>query len=187
MIEINLLPQELRKKVQKVEFNKQTYFNIIILVVSLFVVIHILLVGVFMLKKAKFNRLNTAWPKLEKDLEEITDIKNEIKNLSQDNNKITEVIENEGSVAYILNKLSLELPNGIWFRYLKLDENEFIIEGSVVSQRAVDETTILNKYLTSLKAQKEIKIFENLEIADIKKKNIQSIQVADFILRVKLK
>ncbi|MEW5758384.1 MAG: hypothetical protein AB1755_02810 [Candidatus Omnitrophota bacterium] len=186
MIDINLLPEKLKKKNINAEFNKDFYYNVIIALVIILAFIHLLIGSTFIFKKIKFRNLKSIVPKIEQDLKEISDLKNRVKLLQADTSKILDITKDRMEVAFALNRLSMDLSNGIWFRHLKLDETEFELEGSVVSLKE-DEMSLLNKFLTSLKNEKNIKVSDKLELADAKKRNFQGIDIIDFILRVKIK
>lgn len=186
MIEINLLPGGIKKNPVKIELNKELYFNIGLIIISVLVFVHILIGGVFIFRKARLNNLNAILPKIDSDLKEINNIKSEFKVLQADTSKILEITKDRLEISLVLNLLSINLPKGVWLKYLKLNESEFDLEGSVVSLKG-DEVAILNKYLTGLKNEKNIVIFDKLELADVKKKTFQGIDLIDFVFKTKIK
>jgi hypothetical protein len=86
-----------------------------------------------------------------------------------------------------LNKLSLNLPSGIWFNELSVSKKDFILKGSVLSLQK-EEMNLVNKFIDSLKKDMVFfKDFTRLELSSIQMKTVVGYDVFDFVLTGKLK
>lgn len=190
MIEINLLPQELRKKDPKfkVAVPKETLFLVGGLILAILLIVHIILISVLATKKIRYSSLNREWQKILPEKEKID-------NLKQEQRKITEKIKSidkltrKGRISWAkkLNVISDVVPQGVWLRRIDFSAENLIIEGSSVSLKG-EEVILVNRFTTALKNNADFySNFENLEISTIMRRQIKNMEVADFILTTKLK
>jgi Tfp pilus assembly protein PilN len=81
-----------------------------------------------------------------------------------------------------LNKLSLNLPSGVWFNEIQVNSKEFILKASVISLQK-EEMNLINAFIDNLKNDKDFfKDFNNLELNSAQKRVIGGYDVTDFIL-----
>jgi Tfp pilus assembly protein PilN len=190
MIEINLLPPELRKKEPKfkIAIPKETLYLFSGAIIFFLVLIHIILMVSLSIRKAKYANLKKQWQKILPEKKKIDILKQEHKNIS---NKIKSInrLTKKGRINWAkkLNIISDILPDGVWLRRIDFSEGELIIEGSSVSLKG-EEVMLVNKFTSALKNNNDFySDFKDLDIDSIKRRQIKNIEVADFILTAKLR
>lgn len=186
MININLLPEELRPKIKrrkvryKIEFTYLLY--LVPVLVSIFIGLHIFLFAIGFLKSAQFNSLNRKWQDLEKQRELLKNFKMEFSILSKDNKLLQQLVRNRISWSEKLNKLSAYLPADLWFRQLSVSSNNFKLEGSVVSLERKEMSSIKG-YIDELKKDAGFfSDFNNIEVDSMSTRRIGGYDVVDFTL-----
>lgn len=199
MIEINLLSEELRVKTKTkdlertavtelVAFNRQQLFIYAIpVLLGVFVCAHIYFAVISIFKNGQLIALNREWVKLEPQKKPLDEFNNEYSSVSQDTSLVQLLNSKRIIWAQKLNKLSLNLPPGVWFNEITLSAKDIVIQGSVVSLRK-EEVNLINKLLENLKADTEFyKDFSSFELSNVRKKNVGRYDIADFILTGVLK
>jgi len=131
MIEINLLPEELRaKKRPAVEpTNKSALLENAIyavpLVLLIVIIIHLYLGVVFLYQGKVLSGLEQAWKKMEPQRAQILALKKELTAESSDARVVQALLMRRVRVAPKLNKLSLNLQPGIWFNSIAFDKKTY--------------------------------------------------------------
>ena len=195
MIEINLVPEHLRKKRKSqgltggdVKLPKETLIGLGGGVVALLLVLHILF-QVFITTrfvqhrnyKSELDKIMPEKIKVDKILQELKALQAKAKNMD----KIT-----EGSNIVWSEKMqgiSDNLTRGAWLNRITLENNALFIHGSSVSK---DKAEMINvhKFTSSLKESEDfMKDFSNIELELIKSRKINVTQTADFIIKADLK
>lgn len=194
MIEINLLPQELRVKTKEkapqqvvvtaiAGFNRDKLFIYAIpVLLGLFVLAHLYFAVIGIAKGGHLASLKRKWMELEPQKKTLDEFSQQYSLVSQDAG-LTQLLINQRILwAQKLNKLSLNLPAGVWFNDLSLVKQSLTIQGSVISLK-MEELNLINKLLDSLKADNEFfKDFASLELSSVQKRSIGSYDIADFVL-----
>ena len=86
-----------------------------------------------------------------------------------------------------LNKLSLNLPYGVWFNEMSVNRKELIIKGSVLSLDK-QEMGLLNKFIDDLKKDQQFsRDFDKMDISSLQRKTIGGYEVADFVFTLRTK
>ena len=87
-----------------------------------------------------------------------------------------------------LNRLSLDLPSGIWFNEISANlKKEFILRGSVVSLKK-EEMLLINQFIDNLKKDTDFfKDFSKLEMTSAQSGEIGGYEVNDFVISGVLK
>lgn len=199
MIEINLLPEELRVKARAkgVEHagpakiapfsREQLFIYAIVALLGLFVSAHIFFAAAAIFKNAQLNSLNQRLLALAPQEKELAEFNKEYSAVSQSTGFVRMLTGKRILWAQKLNKLSLNLPPGIWFNDISINAKDITIQGSVVSLEK-KEVGLINKLLDNLKADSEFfGDFVNFELTGVQKKNIGGYEIADFILTGTLK
>lgn len=197
MIEINLLPQELRIKTkektpQQVAVTTITglsrdklFIYAIPALLGLFVLIHLYFAVISIAKGGQLASLKRKWTALEPQKKILDEFNQQYSAASQDSAQL--LIGQRILWAQKLNKLSLDLPAGVWFNDISLSKQSFTLQGSVISLE-MQELNLINKLLDSLKADNGFfKDFTSLELSNVQKRSIGSYDVADFVLTGTLK
>lgn len=199
MIEINLLPEELRiktkaKAVEQITVNKPMVFSqdqlfvyAIPVLLGLLICANVYFLFVATLKNGELVALNSKWMDAapqKKVLDEYNDVYSTV---SQDASLAALLNSKRTLWAQKLNELSLNLPSGVWFNEVIISAKEIIIRGSVISL-AKEEVNLINKFLENLKADNEFsKDFISFELSNVQKKSVGGYDIADFILTGALK
>ena len=184
MIEINLLPEELKIKKEKaakaIKSRQVLYF--IPLIFIILIIIHIYLLSLLIVKNFQLSALNNKWQQLQPQKKKLEDFKGEYQTLSQDDNAIKQFTSQRIIWSAKLNKLSLNLPSGTWFREMSVSGKVLTLRGSVVALQK-EEMDLINKFIDNLKKDRDFfKDFNNLELTSVQRKIIGGYDVTDFIL-----
>lgn len=189
MIEINLLPEEFKLKVNKTvrDIKLRQVLYIVPLIFAILLIIHLYLAGVFMVKNVVLSALNAKWKKLSLEKKLVDDFKKEFDELSRQDRIISQLATQRVTWSQKLNKLSLDLPSGIWFNEIIINPKEFSLKASVISLEK-EEMNLINILIDNLKNDNDFfKDFYNLELSSVERKVIGGYDIADFILVGKLK
>jgi len=199
MIEINLLPQELRVKTKEnapqqvilttvtgLSRDKLFIYAIPVLLV-LFVLAHLYFAVIGISKNAQLVSLKRKWVDLEPQKKILDEFNQQYSVVSQDASLTRLLISQRALWAQKLNKLSLNLPAGVWFNDISLSKQNLTIQGSVISLQK-EELGLINKLLDNLKSDQEFfKDFSNFELSSVQKRPVGSYDIADFVLTGVLK
>jgi hypothetical protein len=203
MIEINLLPLELRTraKAKKAEAAavstsaagkskidpQKIFFYAIPAIIGVLVFLHLYLAILTIVRNGEMIYLNKKWISLQPDKISFEQFNNEYSSLSQDASVLQKFAKQRVLWAPKLNKLSLHLPSGVWFNELLMDGRSLNIQGGVVSLQK-EEVSLLNKFMDNLKDDNVFSAdFLNQEISFVQKKNLGGYDVASFIISGVLK
>lgn len=187
MIEINVLPEELKIKAKKIGIEPRQILYFIPLVFLILVIIHIYLAGTLIIRNFRLNALNNKWHNLEPQRKTWEDFQREYVVLSDDAKVIQQLISQRINWSEKLNKLSLQLPYGVWFNEISLTSSDLILRGSVISLQK-EEMNLINKFMDNLKNDTGFfKDFNTIELSSIQRKVIGGYDVIDFNLAGKLK
>jgi len=199
MIEINLLPEDLRVKTKTknlqhptiakpATFNREQLFVYAIpILLGVLVCAHIYFAVISIAKNGQLVALNRKWVELAPQKKVLDEFNNEYSSASQDVSLVQLLTGKRIVWAPKLNELSLNLPSGVWFNEITINEKDIVIHGSVISL-AKEEVNLLNKLLENLKEDNEFsKDFVSFELSNVQKKNVGGFDIADFILTGVLK
>jgi len=188
MITINLLPEELKSKpkTESTGFKfsvKEGYFIYLLpLLLALLVCVHIALGVVAAVKGVKTTTLSNKWTGLAAQRKELDAFMQTYAAFSEDAITLQNLVRQRINWAPKLNKLSLNLPQGVWFNELSVNEKEFTLKGSVVSLQKED-MGLIQKFLNSLKNDQEFFAdFTNLELSSVQNRTIGGYEVSDFMI-----
>lgn len=191
MIEINLIPEDLKAKTKSkrlaLNIAAKDFLFLIPLFLGLLICAHAYLAVVAVAKNHQLRVLNNKWQGLQAQRKILDDFQREYNVLSSDANEIKQLISERVDWAEKLNKLSLNLPSGIWFNDISVTAKDFLLQGSVVSLQK-EELNLINKLIDNLKNDKAFfRGFKSLELSSVQKKTVASYDVVDFLLTGALK
>lgn len=183
MIEINLIPEELKQKAKKeaeqVETKKFLYF--IPLFFAILVIAHVYLAVILLSNNSQLRQLNNKLQQLEPQKKALEGFRKEYTVSSSDIQAMQQLTAQRINWAEKLNRLSANLPSGIWLEEISVLNKEFSLKGSAVSLRK-EEVTLINRLLTNLKNDADFfKDFNNLELSSVEVRVIGGQEVADFV------
>jgi Tfp pilus assembly protein PilN len=197
MIEINLVPEQFRKKKksanifgtgQAMALPKEVMIGIVSGLSLLLIMVHILLQFIIIIKFVQLKKYRNTSSRMSSEKTNVDRVVQELKNL-QDKFKSVEQIAGGKDVSWSkkLNQLSDHLPRGVWLNRMTLDGSTLLIQGSAVSK---DKTEMINvhNFTNNLKADGDFMAsFNDLELGLIKSRMIGQTPVADFTIRADLK
>jgi len=199
MIEINLLPEEFRVKVRikntetavsktAAAFKQDLFFIYAIpAILGIFVALHLYFAVAIMFKNGKLISLNKKWLEMEPQKKVFDEFNKEFSAASADAGMAQGLINKRVAWTQKLNKLSLNLPSGVWFNEISTNSKGIIIQGSVISLEK-EEMQMINKFMDNLKADAGFsKDFSGFELSNVQKRQIEGYEVADFVLTGVLK
>ena len=194
MIDINLIPTNLRKK-SKTPLFRGSSFNlppeaIVGLVGGLIVllgIIHFLLLGFLGNKIAQKKQLEKSWQEILPQKQKADRLVNEWRALQAKKSDIEKMTMSRRILwAPKLNSMSDSLSRGVWLNRINLDEGVLMIEGSVVSKMA-DEMGSVGSLTSNLKSQERfVSGLENIEVGPLQRRKIQTTEIADFSITAKV-
>jgi Tfp pilus assembly protein PilN len=189
MIEINLLPDELKAKAKnsrkEQDLARLLYF--LPALAGIVLLAHLWLAGLLILKSYQLNSLAAKWKSLEPQRKMVEQARLDYDILSQDSRIAQQLSVGRASWAIKLNQLSLDLSPGVWFNDLEFSSKECVLKGSVISL-AKEEMTLVNKFLDNLK--KDALFFTGLsnpELSAVQMRTVGGYNVVDFTLLFKPK
>lgn len=185
MIEINLLPQEMRDKISKAgrgsRLKQASYFAYAVFIILL--AIHIFLAAALFSKSVQARKLNSEFKKFQLQKEALGKLNKQGYSLFSDDSKaIQQLVAAALNWAQKLNRLSLDLPPGIWFNEITANAEDFTLKGSVISFQK-EEMSLINRFMGALEADGDFfKDFSKLELSSVQRKTVGGYEVVDFIL-----
>ncbi len=199
MIEINLLPEELKVKTRAhnpeqvmgkgaVLFSQdQLFIYAIPVLFGLLISLHLFLALSVISKNMHLKSLNGKWLSSAPQRIKLDEFNKVYSGTIKDANLAKLLSSQRVLWAQKLNELSLNLPSGVWFNEISISRKNIIIQGSGISLQK-EEVSLINKLLDNLKASSEFsKDFISFELSSVQKKNIGSYDIADFVLTGTLK
>ncbi len=189
MIEINLLPDELKVRIKKTErdaLTKQVLY-LIPIVIAILILCHLYFGLMLLTKNMQLNSLNAHLKSLEPQKKLIEDSRQELGLSARESGTAAALAAQRIVWSEKLNKLSINLPSGVWFTELDLTQKDLLIRGSVVST-VNEEMSLINRFIDTLKSDNAfMKDFVRLELNSVQRKNIGGYDTSDFIIDAVLK
>lgn len=186
MIEINLLPEELRKKKSAPFLNlnleaEKLKFWVTGGAVGVLVFIVLVLSLTSFIRKAQISNLAAREKNFSARLSQVDSVNKEIAVLKAKMSALDQLTKRQFLWARKLNQLSdLVLP-GIWFTHVYTDsENRMMIEGSVVS-KSEEAMASVGKLMKNIKDSQEFfRDFKNIKLESVQRKNKEERDIVDF-------
>lgn len=189
MIEINLLHEELKGKPKgkKWAIEPNYFLYLIPCVAGIMFALHIYLALLGIVRNYQFRFLSEKWRKLEPQRKALENFNKEYDSQSSDVRIIQQLISSKIDWSQKLNKLSLNLPSGVWFNEISVSQRNFILKGSSLSLQK-EEVGLINKFIDNLKSDAEyFKDFNELELGPMQRRTIAGYDIVDFVLQGSLK
>ncbi len=192
MIEINLLAQQSIVKsrfgkIGKVSIDSKYFLYAIPLIFGVLIFVHMCLAAVGIIKNFQLGALNNKWKGLQPQRELLNSLKKEYDVLTSNAKLSQELNSRRLNWSEKLDRLSADLPSGIWFNEIAVSRKEFTLKASVVSLKK-EEMTLIKKFIDTLKIDARfLRYFTGLELGSVQKRLVSGYDVVDFILTAKLK
>jgi Tfp pilus assembly protein PilN len=183
MIEINLLPHELRTRRDKTSGIDSKYFlYAAAATVGLLIALQALLLVAGIARSSQLVVLNANWKKMESQRKEVEAFKLQYDTVSKDTQVLQQLTLKRINWSEKLNKLSLNLPSGIWFNEITVSPKDFVLKGSAISQEKTD-MAIINQFISTLKKDTGFfKDFATFDLNSFQVRNIGGYDIIEFIL-----
>jgi Tfp pilus assembly protein PilN len=212
MIEVNLLPEEFRKKeAVKLMLPEIPILKILPMVLGGFLALLILFVVIAGFQEIQYNAVRAQIADLTQKHGDMVKHKADTADLGK---KLQQLESMAGRKFYwwkLMNSLSDSMTKGVWLRGLSISEmtvqappapavkgapaaksggttKEWFlkVEGSTVAQG--QETAYVGKFIKELKDNKTLSgVFEGIELSDMNQRKIREYDVYDFVLMCKFK
>jgi len=188
MIEINLLPHDLRVSKEKKSYLSPKYFLYLIPpIAGVILFIHLLLGLLWLTKGFQLGLLERNWQRLAPQRESLEKFRQQYEFLSQDAVTAQQLLKERVEWSKKLNKISLDLPNGVWLNDISVSGKNVTIRGSSVSLKK-EGIGLINRFMENLKKDEMfIKDFSNFELNSILVRNIGGYDTEEFVLSATLK
>lgn len=182
MIELNLLPEELKKKKKRIELPEIPFIPIGIALIVVLVVLQLLLSGWVATTRSQISSLEKTWQDLEPKKTKLEEIKKKISATGKKAQTIEYLIDRRMSWARLLNGLSDSVTSNIWLTNLSHNERTLTISGSA-SGKGEEATAYIARFIQSLKDNSGFfKNFNDVELVSIKQDSVADQNVMDFKL-----
>ena len=198
MIEINLLPEELRNKGAKANkpeniaaggagFEPRHFILLIPLVFALLICAQLIAGIMGLARSGSIHMLNNKLEALKPERKALEEFNDKYSLISENTQALQQLMRERIIWSEKLNKLSLDLPAGIWFNELLINSKELILRGSVISLNK-EELSLIKQLIDNLKSDPVFfKDFSALELESAVKKAIGSYDITEFTLKATLK
>lgn len=186
MIEIDLLPLELRKK-KKILFAQLFKPRPFLIFLGCLLLFHLLLYAVTAASRISLNKVKRNWQALSFTKSNIVQLKNDLREVNEKIALIDQLISNRLLWSEKLNRTSDLMIGGIWLNGMSIESESLIIQGSAAS-RTKDEPALIGRFMQNLKDDHSFsRDFAEIELGPIKKRYIMQTEIMDFILICRFK
>ncbi len=191
MIEINLLPEQLKAKAasrkSKVTIEVNYFFYMIPFALAFLLFVHVYLGVLLVAKHNQIAGLNKKWLGLGSERRQLEIFNKENASQTQDSSAIKAWLDERIVWSEKLAILSKSLLSGIWFSELSVTPKDFTLRASVVSLQKEEMDTV-KKFIDNLKTDTVFfKDFFSLELSSVQTRTIGNFDVLDFTLNGTLK
>ncbi len=195
MIEINLLPEELRKKkgLKELEIERLAAMPVVLIVIASLIVAQLLLALMIQVKKASLNSLNKKLSSISTLSSETRKSEDELKEALIKIGIVEELTRLRFKWAKKLNDLSDSVVSGIWLRSVNIkkagltaqpegERRAFVIEGSSLIL-GEGESRAVGNFVNALKENASFsQNFDEIELTKVERRKIKETELMDFII-----
>jgi type IV pilus assembly protein PilN len=178
VIRVNLLPhREERRKAQRKHLAILAGM-VAALAAAIIVLVHGVIAGYIAVQEGRNNYLKQENARLDKEIEEIKKLRDEIAALLARKQVIERLQADRSQVVYLLDQLVRQTPDGVYLKSLKQTGVRVNLAGYAQSNARV--STLLRNFSAS-------PYLENPELIEIKAASVNSKRVSEFNMNVSLK
>ena len=186
MIEINLLPEGLRKK-PAIQFTlPQEYLkSALFIAIALIVILHILLQVFIITKGTLLASSGRRMALIQPQRQLVDEMKSEVQNYKALRDLFMQAGAKRMRVVKVLNLISDALPQGVWLAELSLSQEAGELSGACVSAEGL-EIAQVGKLLNALRQEPELmRAFPELELSSVKRRKLGPSEIVEFVMSVK--
>jgi len=195
MIEINLVPQQLKRKRKKwgplaqgLNIPKEMIIGLIGGFFAILVIVSVLFQVTIFLRLGYLKGLRKQWQQIMPAKTNVDRVTNELRILQGKVKSIeTIMVVNKISWAQKMNDISEAIPRGVWLTRIVATKQRLVIEGSAIA-KGRDEMINVHTFASNLKGREVfVKNLDNLEVGSIQRRTIKMVEIADFSITAKVK
>jgi type IV pilus assembly protein PilN len=178
MIRVNLLPhRQIRREARQREFGLMALFSAIAAAVIIFLG-YTYINAKIDAQNERNTRLDTAIVKLDKEIADIKDLKDQISTMLERKQVVENLQTNRSQAVIVLDELSRQLPEGMYLKSIKQQGNVISIEGVADTNARV--ATLVRNLSTS-------NWMESPSLVEIKSVVVNTLKQNAFALNVNIK
>ena len=194
MIDINLVPPELRKKKKKslipggVKIPLEMVIGMGGGVIIILVLVSIVFFMMNMQRSSVLRGMQKKWAAMQPEKQKTDGVLTILRKLQTDV-KSMEGLTSAKSLTWAkkLNILSDHMPRGVWLKKIALNEDSLLIEGSAIA-RQQSEMIGVHTFASELRQNTDfLEGLKDIEVSSIQTRSVQKIEVADFLITTKRK
>ncbi|MDD5347461.1 MAG: hypothetical protein PHT59_02465 [Candidatus Omnitrophica bacterium] len=187
MLEINLIPEDLKIKTVKTGPSLDYVFFAVPALIAVLFVVHLVLGAVQLSRGMQVRALNKRLQNLEPQRKEVEQAK--ALDADPDKKLLADFMDSRILWSKKLNTVSLQLPPGVWCNEMSMARRELAIKGSVVSvSLAGNEIDLINRFMSALRNDKEfMKEFRTIELGPLNSRTLGQFNVQDYSITVTAK
>ncbi len=194
MININLVPPHLQKQRKKRNLTGKIKIPLEVIIgcggglLFLLGMVHVVLLFVNVGKLAQHKALQLQWDSLQGDKTNVDTVVGDMRAFQGKYKALEDIVQKtDVSWAQKINLLSDLLPRGMWFKKISFNNEMFFLEGSAIAQN-VNEMAAVSRLISSLRDSAVFMgDFSELELGSIQRRKIKNVDIADFVVTMKLK
>ena len=200
MIEINLVPPELRKEkkteilLSGLNLPLEIVVGIGLGLISLLFITDMTLFFTRLANVKQHRRLQNEWETIAPAKKNVDSVISSLRNSQSKLNSVKAVVENKKIFwSQKFNIISDSLPRDIWLSRISLNGDDFLVEGSVITRKDKGkekgkEMSQIYNLMSQLKSSKEfLTHLRELELGPIKRTNIKGTDIINFSIMAKVK
>lgn len=176
MIRVNLLPhRQLRREARQREFGLMAIFSAVAAGAIIFMAYTYISAKV-QTQLERNERLNVAIAKLDKEIEDIKDLKDQISAMLERKQVVENLQTNRSQAVVVFDELSRQLPDGMYFTSFKQQGNVIMIEGVADTNARV--ATLVRNLNNSNWMESPVLIEIKAVTANLQKQNVFTLKVS---------
>jgi len=196
MIDINLIPEPLRKKKRKAgafggrgfTIPREAVIGLIGGLLVLLLAVHVLLQITITHQYFRMRGHQKAWDQISSSQTNVNRVVTGLRK-TQGNLKAVDKIRGKGWIPWSrkLRAISDQLPKGVWLQWVGVDGKTLLIKGSAVSKNNTEIISIHNFTENLNQSETFMKGLKNVETGLIKTRHVHQMPVADFTISAEVK
>ncbi len=200
MLELNLLPKELRKvrkkKASSVQMPNIPIMPVLVGIVTVLIGVHFLLMFFAGNRKEELKVLKSRWKQMQPQREKTENVYNEIATLEKKVASIRKIAKPDLDWAKLLSGLNRAVIEGVWLSEFELKKgtkksvnalDSLFVAGFALG-KSESATAIVARFISSLKKSADFMVyFEDIELQNMKAHNVAGTGVMMFQLDCQFK
>jgi len=194
MFDINLVPDNLRRKKKGKDFFSRINIPLEVVIGSVgglflvLILVHLFLLFMITGKVREKKLLAQEVAAIGPEKTKVESVINEIRTLQSRQNSLKEVVGKDNiKWAKKFNDISDSLIQGVWIKKISFNEEAFFIKGSALSKQGREMVGVHTFAAVLKKYDSFMDGFKELSLGSIQMRKIKNIEIADFLIKIKIK